>query len=123
MLADITSVAASASMTDFSKNETADVSARKTPTPQTLAYTAEPAAKNAHAKSGSLGAGLMDLPDIGMLVTEGLSTDDDIVRDTEFASATKDEVAAGHKIRAAEDIDISDSKAVASAIRTLLVNE
>jgi hypothetical protein len=122
-LADITSVAASASMRDFSKSEKAEFSAGKMPEPQALAHTAEPAAKSAPAKSGTLGAGLMDLPDIGMLVTEGLSTDDDVVRDTEFAAATKDEVAARHKIRAAENIDISDSKAVASAIRTLLVNE
>ena len=118
--ASITSVAASASMADFTK-DAAESPARKTP--QTLAYSAEPAAKYASAKSGSQGAGLIDLPDIGELVTEGLSTDDDVVRDTEFASATKDEVAAGHKIRAAGDIDISDSKAIAGAIRTLLVSE
>ena len=120
--ASITSVAASASMADFTK-DAAESPARKTPPPQTLAYSAEPAAKYAPAKSGSQGAGLIDLPDIGELVTEGLSTDDDVVRDTEFASATKDEVAAGHKIRAAGDIDISDSKAIAGAIRTLLVSE
>ena len=114
--AHITSIAASASIADAAEDLP-----HKAPTPQTLAYSAEPAAKNAPAKNGSPGAGLIDLPDIGMLVTEGLSTGDEVIVDTEFASATKDEVAAGHRMRAAEDIDISDSKAIAGAIRTLLV--
>jgi uncharacterized membrane protein YeaQ/YmgE (transglycosylase-associated protein family) len=120
--ANIMSVAASAPVQGFTK-DAAESFARKMDTPQTLAHTAELAAKSASARNGFQGAGLIDLPDIGMFVTEGLSTDDDVIKDTEFASATKDEVAVGHKIRAPEDIDISDSKAIASAIRTLLVNE
>jgi hypothetical protein len=71
----------------------------------------------------SLGGGLVDLPDIGNLVTEGLSSEDELIKDTDFASATKDEVAAGHKNNTdIDDVDVSDSKAIASAIRTLLVS-
>ncbi|GMO50168.1 MAG: hypothetical protein Pg6C_13540 [Treponemataceae bacterium] len=65
--------------------------------------------------------GLVDLPDIGELVTEGLSNGDEIISDTDFSSATKEEIAAGRKTRV-EDVDTSDSKAIASAIRTLLVS-
>jgi hypothetical protein len=67
---------------------------------------------------------MVDLPDIGSLVTEGLSSEDELIKDTDFASATKDEVAAGHKNSAdIDDVDVSDSKLIAGAIRTLLASE
>jgi hypothetical protein len=84
-----------------------------------------PRAENAapeKSAGGSFGSGvIVDLPDIGDLVTEGLSNEDEVINDTDFAAATKEEVATGRKVRV-EDVDVSDSKAIAGAIRTLLVN-
>jgi hypothetical protein len=70
----------------------------------------------------SLGTGgLVDLPDIDEFMAEDLSTGGEVIEDSDFASATKQEVAAGHKIKA-ENFDATDSQAIASAIRTLLVS-
>jgi hypothetical protein len=122
MPADISSIAASGTVAPFAEAE--EVFSRKEPlTAETLAHTAEPAPHGENARNGSSSAGMVDLPDIGMLVTEGLSTGDDVLNDTEFASATKAEVAAGHITRAFDDVQTPDSQALAGAIRTLLASE
>jgi hypothetical protein len=78
--------------------------------------------KKAPESGASIGTGApANLPDIDGFMAEDLSTDRSVVEDSDFASASKQEGAPGRKVRP-ENFDATDSKAIASAIRTLLVD-